>query len=1112
MTYYFSTSDGDDSRTSVEAQSPATPWQTITKLNSFFSSLVAGDSVLFKCGDTFYGSITATKSGTAGAPITFGSYDSGDMPVITGFEDVLAFTSLGGNLWQSTSAVSTLATLNMVLSLGFNFQPIGKWPASGYSTIGSHTGGDNAAGTAASITGATPLPDDFTGGEVVIRKRHWIIDRATITSQAGDTLNYVNPSIYGSFDGWGFFVQNHQDACSVDGNWWYDSASKKVGIYNTGGAPTDTKVVNVDILVNIGAQAYLTFTGLRFDGSNSAHFSISSGHHLIFAGCEFNYAGINVFAVQTAAHDISVLTSTTDRVNNNFINAGGSQNWTIIGNQITRIGMAAGMGQSKDGAYIGIYNIGSGSVVQYNDIEETGYNGIDFRGGNIQILNNLINGFCNVKDDGGGIYTYTGPGTTVYALRTVDHNIILNGGDGDSSAGTNTAHRDAFGIYMDGNSSQVDITSNTIAHCGSAGIFFNAAHDIRAVDNTVFNCALTAGAQIVEVYPTVTATAPVRNLTVVGNKFVSKESTQLVASFKTNEANMSQWPLALTNANFNNNFYARPVNEDAETMEIIRAAGTLTTDIPGWAAASGGNLDNSSNSSPITVADPSDIRFEVNPSSDPVTVFLGTDTYIDLAGVGYTGDVELGPWDSLILLLTDAPPPPPTDITQIAIDFTPCPTMPVEGYQILYRVVGDSAYIDAGFFTESPALIPVDYPAGTLFEGVLKSDCGDVPWAGGGEGGGGDCEPVELFEASPPDGFVGIPYSFSVFVGGTGPVDITPTDVPAWMTVAWVEGYIILSGTPTESLDAASINFTYSNCGATWDIGTFISVADLGAIDFRLTETAVTEGEGVRSIQMLSLDGSDQGGYIDWGDGIIESFVLTSFGSVTLFHNYAEIGTEYTSTVYFLNNASLLGYNDIIVGTTYHRVTGFTVSAAFTNAKGALQLIGVDDVATVIPLHGAFGNFSFMEFSGHPDSSMTALDLSILLSNVDLFEVHDFPLLAAVTNVPTTINTLLNFDSNPNLASITAAGGTFGACQNITFSSNKDGIILSTINYSTCTQFSYRQNFSVSQVNAALVGLDGNGLPSGNAFVDQTPDAAPSGAGATAKANLIGKSWSVTTD
>ena len=59
--YYFSNTTGDDSRTSTQAQNPATPWKTLSKLNSFWSSLNAGDSVFFQRGNTYYGTVTSTN-------------------------------------------------------------------------------------------------------------------------------------------------------------------------------------------------------------------------------------------------------------------------------------------------------------------------------------------------------------------------------------------------------------------------------------------------------------------------------------------------------------------------------------------------------------------------------------------------------------------------------------------------------------------------------------------------------------------------------------------------------------------------------------------------------------------------------------------------------------------------------------------------------------------------------------------------------------------------------------------------------------------------------------------------------------------------------------------
>jgi hypothetical protein len=48
-TYYFAAS-GNDANNGTSA---STPWKTLSKLNSVFSSLIAGDKVLFNRGDVF---------------------------------------------------------------------------------------------------------------------------------------------------------------------------------------------------------------------------------------------------------------------------------------------------------------------------------------------------------------------------------------------------------------------------------------------------------------------------------------------------------------------------------------------------------------------------------------------------------------------------------------------------------------------------------------------------------------------------------------------------------------------------------------------------------------------------------------------------------------------------------------------------------------------------------------------------------------------------------------------------------------------------------------------------------------------------------------------------
>ena len=91
---------------------------------------------------------------------------------------------------------------------------------------------------------------------------------------------------------------------------------------------------------------------------------------------------------------------------------------------------------------------------------------------------------------------------------------------------------DAFGIYMDDNSSNVTITNNTVANCGGAGLFLHAAHDISLTNNTLYNNVLTGGYGQILIKQE--SSGLIRNITLTGNVVVSKASTQLVAYYWSN--------------------------------------------------------------------------------------------------------------------------------------------------------------------------------------------------------------------------------------------------------------------------------------------------------------------------------------------------------------------------------------------------------------------------------------------------------------------------------------------------------------------------------------------------------------------------------------------------
>ncbi|MBC8017692.1 MAG: right-handed parallel beta-helix repeat-containing protein [Verrucomicrobia bacterium] len=104
-TYYLNASAGMDSNNGT---SSSTPWKSIAKVNA--STFLPGDKILFSAGETWREMLYVPSSGTAGKPITFGSYGSGYKPVISGANVINP-----GASWSISSAANTWQTTGISL-------------------------------------------------------------------------------------------------------------------------------------------------------------------------------------------------------------------------------------------------------------------------------------------------------------------------------------------------------------------------------------------------------------------------------------------------------------------------------------------------------------------------------------------------------------------------------------------------------------------------------------------------------------------------------------------------------------------------------------------------------------------------------------------------------------------------------------------------------------------------------------------------------------------------------------------------------------------------------------------------------------------------------------
>lgn len=628
-TIYYVSSSGSDSNNGT---STITPILSLTKVNSL--NLVAGDQVLFKKGDTFYGTLNVTKSGTLNNVITFGAYGSGENPIITGFTSVTSWTNLGSNIYESTNAVSTLSTLNMVSIGGVN-TAMGKYPNSGYFTYQSNA---TTSITSSDLDGVI----NWTGAELMVRCNYYFQQRTAITSQSGSTLNFSNSSKLAN--GYGFFIQNDARTLDQQNEWYYNPATKKIRIYSTS-QPSNVRVSSVEYPIyfsNVNSPtAYIKIENINVEGANSIGIyrwsfgsSASRANHIEIDNCSVLYSGVNGISVR--ANYLTITDCIISDVNGNGINVGYNP-WNVIErNTINNIGLHIGMLQTGSEYY---YGATSGintqhtqnSSISYNKITNCGYDGINFGGSttrNTIIKNNVIDNFCLVAGDGGGIYG------SYHSSAVIDGNIVMTGVA--PITGTNQSFAQAVGIYLDDNTDTCEVKNNTVYNASCYGLQYNSTSNINTHHNTVY----ASGRNELRLQRWSGELALVNN-DFSYNKFITKSASQKVISLISYENDIPTFGV------FDHNYYARPLDNNTIISVNQPSTGSASYTLAQWKTFSG--MDANSVGTPKTLSSASDIFFYYNSTGISSTINIDQPS-IDVASTAYYTPTTLQPYTSLVTL------------------------------------------------------------------------------------------------------------------------------------------------------------------------------------------------------------------------------------------------------------------------------------------------------------------------------------------------------------------------------------------------------------------------------------------------------------------------------
>lgn len=632
-TYYFSQS-GSDSNNGLSTLSPK---KTIAHLNTL--TLSAGDSILFKKGDTWTGeSLAINDNGSVGNPIVYGAYGTGANPIITGFASVTAWTNLGSNIWESTNAVSTLTSCNLVTINGEN-TAMGRYPNSdaangGYLTYQSHAGTTSI--TSSSLTG-TP---NWTGATAVIKSNFYTIDRGVISSQSGGTLNFSPSLTFEPLDRFGFFIQNDVRTLDQQNEWYYNPTTKKIRIYSTS-QPTNVKVASIDNLItfytfwngsgNTATGNYTTIQDISLTGANLNGFYIGSTT-VFLNNVNLNRLSISFLgrkAIHLRGNYLNIENCQINHSHSTAVDVMFSDYVEFTNNTVENSGLLDGMG---DGCFSAIRSgdytpQGKHYLFEYNIVRNSSHNGIGFGGDTTTIRYNFIDTFCTQLEDGAAIY---GGQNAI-----ITKNVIINGiGNRNGTDATSNFPSIAAGVYCDNNSSNCEVSYNSIADCAGYGIFNNDnIGGMNVHHNTVFNASDSqyrinnkSGEQSY-------------NFTVNNNIFVAKAAEQecfMIAGTLTNI------PLIGT---INNNIYARPVDDD-NTISRLSPTETLLT-LAQWQSYSGHDANSTKSPKAITTTD--DIAFAYNATDSPATVILPFPG-IDMAGNRYGTTPVLPAYSSIVIL------------------------------------------------------------------------------------------------------------------------------------------------------------------------------------------------------------------------------------------------------------------------------------------------------------------------------------------------------------------------------------------------------------------------------------------------------------------------------
>ena len=619
-TTYYVSSTGNDANPGT---SEDLPWQSLTRVNNFFK-LYPGDQILFKRGDAWSGTVTVRASGTAGSPITYGSYGTGDKPKIYGSEEITGWTKYSGNIYKA----------------GFNKSINQLFLEDSRMTLARYPNSDNWDFTVTAVNSTTRFTSDkldgninYTGATWVGRTEAWAVMSKKVTASNSNTLTIESAPTYDLGVDEGFFLCNKLEFLDQPGEWFYDTATKTVYLWTPNGdtpANYEIRGSTVTDLITLGSKNNITIKDLNLLQAKEKAISANNCSNLIIENNDISDVddmGIHIIGSFSANNTI-----TNNQINgtNHYGIYSYLKNSVISDNEITNNAIfdnlgITGLGSQNPGN--GLECRGDNNIIRNNRVINTGLNGIRFFGLNTLVEYNYVDNACVTVDDGGGIYAYNGTlSNPASAGSVVRYNIVLNV-MGNREGRIKPDRMKGFGIYMDANNHDITIEHNTVYNTGRAGLFM-----LYGADNMFFknNTIMSAYAGIMLTSSTV-GTRTVTNNTIYSLEKDALDKNQLIVSW-TNSS-------AISDSNTYINHY------NSEKIFVYDMTLNYYSD---WKSTTGQDANSTFDGTALAVGETEKLFY--NDTKKTKTFNLGNSVFRDIYGKVLKDTFTLQPFTSKILI------------------------------------------------------------------------------------------------------------------------------------------------------------------------------------------------------------------------------------------------------------------------------------------------------------------------------------------------------------------------------------------------------------------------------------------------------------------------------